>query len=271
MGIKSSKKNKRGIPQGLPISNVISSVYLKDFDRKHKQQSKYEYFRYVDDILIFCESRNSEEIKASISKELSKAYKLEVHDFNQNKDKCFSGDLKEGFSYLGYEYKEGKFTVRESTVENLEKRLEKLINDYKLKKYNSFEDFMYKFNFKVTGFINEDGEKYGWLFFFSQLEDIELLFKLDKLVEKLFKRNNIEISQRRKFSRAYHEMTYNLKNTNYVPKFKGYTLEDKRKILSSRLGKEEVKLFNDERVIHEFKKYGNFLKKDIEKDIQTFS
>lgn len=48
------EKNTVGVPQGLSISNILSSIYMKNFD--NSMHSKYAYFRYVDDIVIICRS-----------------------------------------------------------------------------------------------------------------------------------------------------------------------------------------------------------------------
>lgn len=46
-----------GIPLGLPISSQLAELYLADFDASMSQFAKETaYFRYVDDILILCNS-----------------------------------------------------------------------------------------------------------------------------------------------------------------------------------------------------------------------
>ena len=50
-----TNKDKFGIPQGTPISALLSNVYLLDFDAAMNVESKDrggEYFRYCDDILV---------------------------------------------------------------------------------------------------------------------------------------------------------------------------------------------------------------------------
>ena len=50
----------------------------------------------------------------------------------------------------------------------------------------SKEEFITRLNLKITGcFI--DGKKYGWINFFSLMNDYTLLFTLDKFVEKSIK------------------------------------------------------------------------------------
>ncbi|WP_223857260.1 reverse transcriptase domain-containing protein [Acinetobacter seifertii] len=43
-----------GVPQGLSISNTLAHIYLIDIDKHFISQKDLSYFRFVDDILIFC-------------------------------------------------------------------------------------------------------------------------------------------------------------------------------------------------------------------------
>lgn len=270
MGVKCKNKNTLGIPQGLPISNVLSTIYLKNFDKKHLENKEYKYFRYVDDILIFSKRENVNAISDSIIKELESDYKLKVHPIKEKSSKSSSDLISNGFSYLGYVYTGKYFTIRTSTINKMEKRLESLLNEYKLKKDKNFFDFVDKINFKITGFISEDQEKYGWLFFFSQLEDLRILYKLDSLVIKLFKRHNLPTENIKKFSKSFHEIIYNRDKTKYIPNFSKYSIEEKRDILIKSLG-EKVKSFSEKDINYEFRKYEKNLKKEMEKDIQSIS
>lgn len=47
-----------GIPQGLPISNILAEIYLSEIDRNHKENKNYRYYRYVDDIFILCNKKD---------------------------------------------------------------------------------------------------------------------------------------------------------------------------------------------------------------------
>jgi len=44
---KQNEINGKGVPQGIPISNILAQIYLDDLDTVNLQ-----YFRYVDDVLI---------------------------------------------------------------------------------------------------------------------------------------------------------------------------------------------------------------------------
>jgi len=51
--------NRKGVPQGLSISNILAAIYLGKLDQK-LQSRDFAYFRYVDDILIFCTKEQAE-------------------------------------------------------------------------------------------------------------------------------------------------------------------------------------------------------------------
>ena len=91
--------------------------------------------------------------------------------------------------------------------------ISKVFTLYKNKKYSSKEEFITRLNLKITGcFI--DGKKYGWINFFSLMNDYTLLFTLDKFVEKSCKKFNINYEDIKKFSRAIYEIKDS--NTNYL-------------------------------------------------------
>lgn len=73
--------SKRGVPQGLSISNILSSVYLTKLDEKYKRDARY--FRYVDDILIICRKRDAQSTFRSLKADLKKL-KLECHDLKED-------------------------------------------------------------------------------------------------------------------------------------------------------------------------------------------
>ena len=55
---KSENNNKisLGVPQGLSISNILAAIYLQKIDQEISKNNDFQYFRYVDDILILCDN-----------------------------------------------------------------------------------------------------------------------------------------------------------------------------------------------------------------------
>ena len=256
------KRHKRelGIPEGLPISNSLANVYLANLDEKYNELPGVKYYRYVDDILILLNRENLQTVKRAVVRDL-KRLGLETNDKNAD------GEISQGFEYLGYFLSSNGITVRKSSVLKVEQSLEELI--IKLKK-EPLEYTEWKLNLKITGFIY-GGNKYGWMFFYSQISDTSLLFRLDDLIEKLLERYGVDPSVRRKrFVRTYHEIRQALHTTSYVPNFDKYTIDDKRRVVS-RVYKKDFSSA-DEHAVEDY--FGKIISKeirDIEKDIQDFS
>lgn len=83
-----------GIPQGSPISALLSNIYLIDFDEDLKQKSIQEgffYRRYCDDILVVCDTDKAFELMNFIIDKISNEYfltiqpeKVDLIDFHKN-------------------------------------------------------------------------------------------------------------------------------------------------------------------------------------------
>ena len=250
----------KGIPEGLPISNSLANLFMKNIDLKYENFTEIEYFRYVDDILILLNEENFSIVKQMIEKDICK---LDL-SINEKKDE---GKIEKGFTYLGYNFNLPIISVRESSIIKFEQSLEQLFRDVKKSKIPYIE---WKINLKVTGFVINN-HKYGWLFFYSQINDLNLLFHLDSLVKKFSKRYlSIDSLKFKRFVRAYHEIRQSLKSTKYVPKFDLYTTENKMKVLGEIYGLGVEKMTKQE--IEE--RFSHIISREIqefEKDVQDLS
>lgn len=255
-----TEKNTNGIPEGLAISNSLANLYMANLDKKYIANKNIKYWRYVDDILLFVNEDDFQPIKENITNDISKL-KLKI---NEKKDK---GKISDGFTYLGYSISSSLISVRESSVLKMEQSIEKLF--YQIKSQNDAY-IQWKVNLKITGFIL-NSHKYGWLFFYSQITDISLLYHLDNLVKKFIIRYGInpEIKFKR-FVRSYHEIRQALHRTNYVPNIDAYGLDDKKDILENIYG-ESVEKLSEEKIIIRFAKIMAKEIQEIEKDVQDFS
>ena len=253
-------KREIGIPEGLPISNSLANIYLTKLDEKYSKLSEIKYYRYVDDILILLNKADTKSIKKRIIRDLE-CLGLKTNDKNAD------GEISKGFEYLGYYLSSTGITVRNSSVLKVEQSLEELINKMKEEPPEYME---WKLNLKISGFIYGN-KKYGWMFFYSQISDMSLLFRLDDLIEKLITRyiTKYTIKQKR-FVRAYHEIRNALHTTSYIPNFDNYTLDDKRKVVSRVYRKDFSGVAGD--IVEDlFSKIVSKEIRDIEKDIQAFS
>ncbi|MGL5674965.1 MAG: reverse transcriptase domain-containing protein [Cellulosilyticaceae bacterium] len=262
------KLNDTGIPQGLPISNILAEIYISEIDEGYKVNPNYKYYRYVDDIFILCKKRDGKKIQEEITNQLKDKLGLDV-----NEEKSYSRGINETTNYLGYKISKKKFSVQEKSIKRVEKVLEKLFLEYKHNKNYTKEMLIWDINLKITGCKFDQG-KYGWIFFYSQIDDKKVLFHLDNLVSKLLKRYELEELKTNKeikrFARTYHEVIYNLNATKYIPHFSRYNIEDQKDILKN-IFNEDIEKMTDEDIQDRFNL--NIYKKvrDLEKDIQTIS
>lgn len=252
--------NKVGIPEGLAISNALANIYLMDIDEEYSKRKDIKYWRYVDDILLFTNNNNYKCIKDEFINNLKKLG-LDIND------KADEGEICNGFSYLGYQITPQTISVRESSILKLEQSLEDLCRTSPTKNINYLQ---WKLNLKITGFVINKN-KYGWMFFFSQIDDMRLLFHLDDLVGKYLKRFKLDKKIKpKRFVRTYFDIRKSLHNLRYVPNFDQYSAEDKRDALSRIYG-ESTKNLSDSKIEFRFNEIIANEIKEIEKDVQGIS
>jgi RNA-directed DNA polymerase len=251
--------NNKGVPQGLSISNILASIYFIEFDKKHSSQINYEYFRYVDDILILCNKQDISSVFKLLENDMNNL-DLKIHEIGKSKDKTEIGSLNETFYFLGYSYSNNLMSVRKSIIN--------IFTQYKHSKEQNINFLYWKLNLKITG-CKFEGKKYGWLYFFSQINDTTLLFRLDTFILNMFKKFNIEYDKKevKKFIRTYFEILKNRTNTKYIPNFSDLTKDEKREILINIFNLRNVKSNEIEYI---FNKLIYKSIKEMEKDIQMY-
>ena len=105
--------SNRGIPQGSPMSSVLSNVYLVDFDRWLTSLGRvmgFRYMRYCDDLLIICNSKDAVYLNNEVIKEIKSRYKLTI---NQKKTEVIEFRPNAAGKIRGFNIKtaEGKHTT----------------------------------------------------------------------------------------------------------------------------------------------------------------
>jgi len=88
----------KGVPQGSPISPLLSNLYLDVFDET-MVKAKYKYVRFADDFIILCKKKPDAEDAIEITEDALKKLKL-----NLNYDKTRLTHFDEGFKYLGIKF-----------------------------------------------------------------------------------------------------------------------------------------------------------------------
>lgn len=258
-------KNNCGVPEGLSISNILADIYLSDFEGKVCAKYNVSFYRYVDDILILCDSSQADEIKMFCLEILEREYRLTA-----NEGKTMSGEIAKGVLFLGYNFYNDKVGIRPSAEEKLEVSIEELFRLRKRERISQ-QIFIWRLNLKITGCIL-DSKKYGWLFYYSQLTDLKILFHLDWFVDHLFDRFRLQRPPDiKKFVRTYHEITKNVSGSTYLLNVDKYSIEDKVKVLSKIYGQRFFDMENVDMIDALFKKTMFKEVQRLEYDIQNFS
>ena len=270
---KSENNNKisLGVPQGLSISNILAAIYLQKIDKEISKNNNFQYFRYVDDILILCESQDSKRLAGKLIFNFSQIG-LTIHNPENGSGKSIIGSFENNdFNYLGYSFKNlGKYSVsvREESIAKIKNSLASIFTSYKYSK-NKNQDFLrWRLNLRITGCILENKCK-GWLFFFAEIDNKSLLHELDAHVQHLQKRFDVDLLPK-KFMRTFHEIQYHKYRTNYIPNFDHYTLQNKQEVLANVFHQKVDELSTDA-IEYRFKKYVTRESRELLEDILNFS
>ena len=118
------KKNKKifGIPQGSPISALLSNIYMLDFDvlvNKMTTDCNGKYFRYCDDMLFIVPSQYKDDVHNYVSEQI-KNLKLEINE-NKTEVRDFYTKVGVQFSskplqYLGFTYDGKSILIRSAAL-----------------------------------------------------------------------------------------------------------------------------------------------------------
>lgn len=228
-------EHERGIPQGLSISNILAEIYLSGMDSRISDHVDF-YKRYVDDIIIFDQNRDIDSIKGMLRESLMRRGGLSL-----NCDKSHSDTVSNELQFLGYVFKDDKITVRQKSVDkyiksiadmftNLRGRLEEPGRGRDWLSDEAMKDiFVRRLNAKLTGAISED-RRYGWIFYYLEIDDEELLHRIDAIVESFFERHpyfDKKPDQLKRVARAYWEAQYRPRN-GYILNYDSHkTIGDK--------------------------------------------
>lgn len=263
----SAGTNDRGVPQGLSISNVLSSIYMMPID--DEAHNKFEYYRYVDDILIICKSEKARANLQFMMKRLAKVG-LQVHEpIPGSKTKI--EPLSKGVEYLGYHLTPNKVSIRRSSFRHI---MENLVSVATAAKYKPTDRRQIRrLNLKITGcFVN--GKRYGSMFYFSMTDDKEQLRRLDRFVARLWRKVGFEkYGKPKTFIKTFHEIRYNLDGTKYIPRFDDYTIEQMMQFIADFEGREldDIRSWTEEKVRKTFMRHVKREVSDLLKDMTPTS
>jgi hypothetical protein len=181
-----------GVPQGLSISNILAEIYLHDLDEEMNNLPNVKYYsRYVDDILIIADKIHLPDIVSIFRQKIEDPSGL---DLQLNKSKTFSnihnlglGYHADKFTYLGYTFDFPKVAPREQSEERFIRSIIAIFTEYKksTELRGKKKRLLFRVNQKLTGAINEN-RRYGWIFYFMEMNDLSSLYKIDSIVSRMF-------------------------------------------------------------------------------------
>ena len=109
-----------GVPQGSPVSPILSNILLDDLDQELKARG-HKFTRYADDLAIFVKSKRAgERVLASVSRYLEGKLKVKV---NQAKSKV--SHVKQS-SVLGFKIHGKKLKTLDRKVRNFKRELKRI-------------------------------------------------------------------------------------------------------------------------------------------------
>jgi group II intron reverse transcriptase/maturase len=163
------EKTEVGVPQGGPLSPLLSNIMLNELDRELEHRG-HRFVRYADDCMIFCKSRKSaERTLENIVPFIEKKLFLKV-----NRDKTVVEHISK-VKYLGYafyRYKgECRLRVHPKSVKKMQNKIRELT-----KRSNGWGNEYRKL--KLKQFIM------GWVNYFKLADMKSLLLQTDEWLRR---------------------------------------------------------------------------------------
>jgi hypothetical protein len=133
----------KGIPQGSPISALLSNIYMIEFDRYAKELISMvggRYYRYCDDIFCIVPIDNLNEIKSTLSSKIEE-YHLELHP-DKTDQRVFKRDIsgallaEKPLQYLGFLFDGQRTLLRNAALSRYSERMKSTIHLYGKAKLN---------------------------------------------------------------------------------------------------------------------------------------
>jgi len=263
------QQNNVGVPQGLSISNILANIYFLPIDYKYYASSTFRYYRYADDIIIFCKKEDSTQIYKDFQKDIQEL-QVTLHP-PKDKDKFLMADIAQGFNYLGYHFEKNEISIKKENVEKFCASIIRYFTSYKYAKKKNLDLLIFILNLRITGCV-VDQKKYGWIFYFSQITDKKILYGLDEFISDQISRFGLASYQNqiKKINRSYFEVTKNFTKTKYIPKFDYYSPSEINNIVSE-IFKININGMTDQTIKNIFHKKIFQCIKDIEKDFSRLS
>lgn len=259
-------RNIKGVPQGLSIATLLANIYMVELDTKLGQIEDTVYLRYVDDIFVFCNKEKTDIVMKMLNTQ-TKKISLKLHE---KKTKVHSFSAKKNIDFLGYSVNAKNISVKQKSIYKLEKSLEQIFKDYAHSDRNK-DRLAWRLNLRICGAV-ANNKRYGWLFYFSNIDDLKMLYHFDWYISKLKKRYKAEDIVVKSFVTTYYKMkSEDVLNSNYFLNINKISTEEKKAIilLITDYTPEKLEEMAPENIDYVFKK--NIFKslKEVESDLDS--
>ncbi len=262
-----SYRPRKGIPQGLSISNILASIYMKGVDGEMEKLG-VRYYRYVDDVFVYGEKQGVERARQKFEKMLSD---IGLNIYSDGSEKSSFQRAVDAFEYLGYKFSlPALVSVRESSKERFLRSVVAMFSDYARNKERRLREcsylneerirsiFLLELNDRITGAISGN-RLYGWISYYYKINDMSLLCDIDRVVGRLFKRlpdfHGKPPKGLKKVRRAYFEVKYSAQG-GYIRNYdKVNSREERLKFLVERGLIGPLEELTDEQIDSRFESY----------------
>lgn len=132
--IRTKPPGEPGIPQGSPISALLSNLYMLPFDRRMAVLARERggmYLRYSDDILLACKPEHQLEMTSTLEAAMREA-RLTLHDGLGKRSVCNVTTAPDGtlaldrpLQYLGFSFDGAVVRIRSQTMAKFTRRMRK--------------------------------------------------------------------------------------------------------------------------------------------------
>lgn len=243
-------KPSTGLPRGLNISSSLSEIYMRNFDKAIQRfKDVFFYARFVDDIVIFLNNRDSanelyenlnliiynQKIDLEINKE--KTELIDGSNFKLLKKDYNGPPIHNNIEYLGYKFylnnldskREAKLkiSIADKKIKKIKTRIVRSYVDFTLT--NDFTLLIKRVKFLTGNYgisKSNDGSilKAGIYYNYTHINDLEILKELNQFHKKLIfsKKGNLgvkisdrlsnnqkEILKKHCFIAGYRKKTFN--------------------------------------------------------------
>jgi RNA-directed DNA polymerase len=155
----------KGVPQGGPLSPLLSNILLDELDKKLSYK-QLKFARYADDIIILVKTKSQgKQVKSDISNYITKRLKLII-----NESKSRVGPVS-GSKFLGFTFRYSQVQIHDNALKLFKEKVRKLTN-------RNWGISMKLQIYKLTQFLR------GWGYYFLIANAYQLTVDLDAWIRR---------------------------------------------------------------------------------------